>query len=176
MFLFNCPMYLIDILFKRLKLLYLCSQFNYCMYTNSFPLWWLSWLRLLISHLDTLLDFRCVCGCDSPLVVVHIVQYFYRLRAIVTSVNMKPGFANWCNCVKYCGPCGNSSVAFIDGLCGRQASGSMCGSDWSYAGKYLSMQLEWSSPHDWAKGVSSGCDGFMRRCRGLRKISRQILR
>jgi len=78
-------MYLIDILFKRLKLLYLYSQFNYCIYTNSLPLWWwLSWSWLLISLLDTLLDFRGVGGCDSPLVVVHIVQYFGRLRVIFT--------------------------------------------------------------------------------------------
>ena len=85
MFLFNCPMYLIDILFKRLKLLYLYSQFNYCIYTNSLPLWWwLSWSWLLISLLDTLLDFRGVGGCDSPLVVVHIVRYFGRLWVIVT--------------------------------------------------------------------------------------------
>jgi hypothetical protein len=102
-------MYLI-IWFKRLKLFYLFFQFNYCIYTNSLPLWWwLSWSWLFISHLDNLLDFRGAGGCDSPLVVVHVVQYFSRLWIIVTSVNMKPSFAIWCNCVEYCGPCGNQA-------------------------------------------------------------------
>jgi len=40
---------------------------------------------LFISHSDTLLDFRGVGGCHSSLVVVHIVQYFGRLRVIVTN-------------------------------------------------------------------------------------------
>jgi len=32
------------------------------------------------------LNFRSVCGCNSPLVVVRIVQYFGRLRVIFTMV------------------------------------------------------------------------------------------
>jgi hypothetical protein len=138
--------------FKKLKLLYLYSQFNYCIYKNSLPLWWrLSWSWLLISHLDTLPDFRGVVGCDSLPVAVHTVQYFGRLWVTVTPVNMKPGFAICCNCVEYCGPCGNWSVACIAyGFCGRKATGFMCGSDWLSAGKYLSMQKWWTSPNNWA--------------------------
>jgi len=150
MFLLTCPMYLIDILCKRSELLYLYSQFSYCTYTNSLRLWGrLTWSWELISQLDTLLDFRGAGGCDSPLVVARIVQYFGRIRVTVTSVNMKPAFAIWCNCVKHCGPCGNRSAALItSGFCWRQTSGFMCGSDWSSARKYLSMRLEWTCPHE----------------------------
>jgi len=40
-----------------------------------------------LAHLDTLLDFRGIGGCDSSLVVFHTVQYFGRLWVIATMIS-----------------------------------------------------------------------------------------
>jgi len=42
---------------------------------------------IYFAHLDSLLDFRGIGGCDSSLVVFHTVQYFGRLWVIVTTIS-----------------------------------------------------------------------------------------
>ena len=81
-------MYLIDILFKRLKLFYLYSKFNYCVYIYIYIRIRFRCdegyrdRRLLSMHSEILLGFRGAGGCDYPPVVVHIVQYFGRLESL----------------------------------------------------------------------------------------------